>query len=72
MADLFVQNPHFTPLQQTAYVMALEKMKPAKEQALPLQAALQVNDQDLARYMTAIMVMFAGYNENSVTNRFAG
>ncbi|MCF6186145.1 MAG: hypothetical protein L3J49_01525 [Desulfobulbaceae bacterium] len=63
LADLFVQNPHFTPLQQTAYVMALEKMKTAKEQALPLQAALQVNDQDMARNMTAIMAMFAGYNE---------
>ncbi len=63
LADLFVQNPHFTPLQQTAYVMALGKMKTAKELALPLQAALQVNDQDTARYMTAIMAMFAGYNK---------
>ncbi len=60
-ADLFVQNPHFTPLQQTAYVMALEKMKTAKEAALPLLVALQVNDQEKARYMTAIMAMFAGY-----------
>ncbi len=63
LADLFVQNPHFTPLQQTAYVMALEKMTSAQERVLPLQAALQVNDQDMARYMTAIMAMFAGYNE---------
>ena len=63
LASLFIDNPHFSPLQQTAYVMALEKMKSATERSLPLQVALQVNDQNMARYMTAVMVMFAGYNE---------
>ena len=63
LVSLFIDNPHFSPLQQTAYVMALEKMKSTGDRSLPLQVALQVNDQNMARYMTAVMVMFAGYNE---------
>ncbi|MCK5069201.1 MAG: hypothetical protein KAR01_01620 [Desulfocapsa sp.] len=62
LASLFIENPHFSPLQQTAFIMALEKIKTAEDKTLPLQAALQVNDRDMARYMTTIMAMFAGYD----------
>lgn len=61
LADLFIENPHFSPLQQTVFVMALEKNQTAENKSFPLQVALQVNDRDMARYMTAIMSMFAGY-----------
>ncbi len=62
LSDLFIENPHFSPLQQTAFVMTLEKIKTAQNRSLPLQAALQVNNRDMARYMTTIMAMFSGYN----------
>ncbi len=63
LADLFIENPHFSPLQQTAAVLSLEKTEAAANRSLPLQTALQVNDQDMARFMSAIMAMFAGYNK---------
>ena len=63
LADLFIENPHFSPLQQTAFVMSLEKIETASNRSLPLQTALQVNDRNMARYMTSIIAMFAGYND---------
>ncbi len=68
LAALFIENPYFSPLQQTAFVLSLEKIKTAENKALPLQAALQVKDQEMAGTMTSIMVMFAGYDKkiNSV------
>lgn len=80
LADLFIEIPYMSPLQQTAYVMALEKMTAVRDKSLPLQAALQINNQDMARYMTAIMVMLADYNKkikpivrfNTVARFFGG
>jgi hypothetical protein len=64
LIDLFIEIPHMSPLQQTAYVMALEKMTNVQDKSLPLQVALQISDQNMARIMTSIMVMQAGYNTN--------
>ena len=68
LAALFIENPYFSPLQQTAFVLSLEKIKTAENKTLPLQVALQVKDREMAGTMTSIMVMFAGYNSkiNSV------
>jgi hypothetical protein len=66
LADLFIENPHFSPLQQTAFVLALEKVKTAPDRSLPLLTALQVTDQEMAGYMTSIMLMFSGYNSQIV------
>jgi hypothetical protein len=64
LINLFIEIPHMSPLQQTAFVMALEKMNDVQDKSLPLQAALQIADQEMARYMTTIMVMQAGYSKH--------
>jgi len=38
-------------------------MTAVRDKSLPLQVALQINNQDMARFMTAIMVMQSDYNK---------
>jgi hypothetical protein len=64
LADIFIENPHYTPLQQTAFVMALDRIKTAKNRSLPLHIACYAANQESATLMTSIMLMLGGYHKN--------
>lgn len=64
LTDLFINNPHLSPRQQTYIVAALELMSEASRREVALMVALQVNDADMAVVVTSITMMQAGYNNN--------
>ena len=62
LIHLFINNPHFSPRQQTYLVAALEKMTKAKNREFSLQVALQVEDHNVATTVTLMTAMFAAYS----------
>ena len=64
LIDLFINNPHFSPRQQTYLVAALEAMSTASHREVALMVGLQAKDQDIAMDITTITMMQAGYNKN--------
>ncbi len=62
LIHLFINNPHFSPRQQTYLVAALEKMTKAKNREFPLQVALQAENHNVATTVTLITAMFAAYS----------
>jgi hypothetical protein len=64
LSDLFINNPHFSPRQQTYIVAALEAMSEAAHREVALMVGLQVKDSDMAMAITTIAMMQAGYNNN--------
>lgn len=67
LTSLFIDNPHFSPRQQTYIVAAMESMSEATHREVALMVALQVQDSDLAMAITTITMMQAGYNNNVAT-----
>jgi hypothetical protein len=64
LSDLFINNPHFSPRQQTFIVAAMEAMDEAAHREVVLMVGLQVKDSDMAMAFTTIAMMQAGYNKN--------
>jgi hypothetical protein len=63
-AELYLNNPSFSPALQTVMVEALESMKGVVNRELLITVALQANNPELARTITEITTMTAGYNKN--------
>lgn len=64
LANLFIENPHYSPLQQTAFVMALEKIQAKRNVALPLHVAVHASNPESTSIMTSLMLMLSGYDKN--------
>ena len=64
LINLFINNPHFSPRQQTYLVAAIEAMSAASHREVALMVGLQAKDQDMAMDITTITMMQAGYNKN--------
>ena len=62
--ELFLNNPSFSPAQSTVLVTALESMKGVANRGLFIKVALQSGDPVMARTITSIAVMSAGYHKN--------
>ena len=63
LSDLFINNSHLSPRQQTYIVAALEAMAEAANREVALMVALQVKDKDVAMAITTITMMYAGYHK---------
>jgi len=61
---LFLNNPVFSPDLQTVLVAALESLKGVAGRELFLKVALQASDPDMAKTITEIVVMSAGYHKH--------
>ena len=64
MVELFLNNPSFSPALETVLVAALEKMEGVKEIELFIMVALQASDPDMAKTITEVAVMSAGYHNH--------
>lgn len=64
LIDLFIENPHFSPLQQTAFIMALEETRVNENKSLPLEIALRAANHHTAAVITTTMIMLAGYDKH--------
>ncbi len=64
IVELFLNNPSFTPAMSTILVTALESMEGVKDRGVFVKVAIQDADPAMARVMTRIAVMTAGYHKN--------
>jgi hypothetical protein len=62
--QLFLNNPAFSPAFQTVMVDALESMQGVANRDLFVKISLQVNSFEMARVITEIATMAAGYHNN--------
>ena len=61
--ELFLNNPNFSPALSTVLVVALDSMKGVDNRELFIKVALQAGDFDMAKIITRIAVMSAGYHK---------
>jgi hypothetical protein len=61
--ELFLNNPSFSPTLSTVLVAALDSMKGVDNRELFIKVALQAGDFDMAKTITKIAVMSAGYHK---------
>ena len=61
--ELFLNNPAFSPALSTVMVTALESLKGIENRGLLIKVALQANEPAMARVITKIAVMSAGYHK---------
>ncbi len=61
--ELFLNNPSFSPAQLTVLVTAMDSMKGVDNRELFLKVALQASDPAMAKIISRIVVMSAGYHE---------
>lgn len=62
ITQLFINNPLFSPREQTFMVASLEKMKGVANRDLFLKVALQVQHRNMAFLVTQMTMMFSGYH----------
>lgn len=61
--ELFLNNPSFSPALATVLVTSLESMKEVDNRKLFIKVALQAGDPHMAKTITKIAVMSAGYHK---------
>ncbi len=62
IAALFVDNDNFTPRQQTAFTMALERLKGVKNKQSFVKFGILTKKQDIAFFRQRMAEMFAAYH----------
>lgn len=62
--ELYLNNPVYSPALQTTMTAALEAMNGVANRGLFVKVGLQAGDPDMARVITEITVMTAGYHKN--------
>ena len=65
MADLFVENHHFTPTEQTRLVMALDRMTGIGGRPLFINLCILTDDDDLAFFRTRMAELYENINVTS-------
>lgn len=63
-AELFVNNPSFSPAHQTVMVDAMERMNGVVNRSLFIKICLQAHTDTMARTIVGIASMLAGYHSN--------
>jgi hypothetical protein len=61
--ELFLNNPSFSPAQSTVLVKALESLDGVDNRELFVKVALQANEDAMAKVITKVAVMTAGYHK---------
>lgn len=61
-ANLFVENPHFTPIEQTRLVLALDKMTGVGDRNLFINQCILTDNDDLAWFRTRMAELYANIN----------
>ena len=61
--QLFLNNPYFSPALQTVMVEAMGRMKGVANRELLITVSLQANSAEVARTITEVASMLAGYHE---------
>jgi hypothetical protein len=70
--ELFLNNPVFSPAQETVLVSALDSMKNVSNRELFIKIGLQAATADMAEFITEIAILAAGYHKNvAPLKRFA-
>ncbi len=69
VADLFVENPHFDPIEQTRLVLALDKMTGVGDRPLFINQCILTDNDDLAHFRTRMAELYA--NSNATTDKLA-
>jgi hypothetical protein len=64
IVELFLNNPSFSPALQTVMVEALQKLTGADNRGLFIKISLQAHTYEMARIITTMSVMFAGYHQH--------
>jgi len=64
MVQLYLNNPSFSPAFQTIMVDALERLSGVANRELFVKISLQANTHEMARVITDIATMTAGYHHN--------
>jgi hypothetical protein len=64
IVELFLNNPSFSPATATVLVTALESMNGVNDRGLFIKVALQSSDPAMARLITRMAVMSAGYHKH--------
>ena len=62
--ELYLNNPYFSPALQTVMVEALESMRGVGNRELFIKVSLQASGPEMARTITEITAMTAGYHKN--------
>ena len=62
--QLYLNNPSFSPALQTVMVEALEGMNGVANRSLFIKISLQAHSQEMARTITEMTTMIAGYHKN--------
>lgn len=71
IAALYIDNDIFTPRQQTAFVMALERLKGVKNKQAFVRFGILTKNQDIAFFRQRMAEMFAAYhNKVAKIDRF--
>lgn len=71
IAALYVDNQIFTPRQQTAFVMALERLKGVRNKQSFVKFGILTKEQDIAFFRQRLAEMFAAYHDKvEKINRF--
>jgi hypothetical protein len=64
IVELFLNNPSFSPALQTIMVEALEKLAGSDNRELFIKISLQAHTHQMARTITTMSVMIAGYHQH--------
>jgi hypothetical protein len=64
LAGLFIDNPNFSPRDQTILCEALNIMNGVENRSLFVKVALQTQNQDVAAMISAMAALFAAYHKN--------
>jgi len=65
MADLFVENPHFSPIEQTRLVLAIDRMTRVDGRPICINQCILTDDDDLARFRTRMVELYANCNNTT-------
>ena len=69
MADLLVENTHYTPIEQTRLVLALDRMTRVADRTVFIHQAILADSDDMAWFRTRQAELYA--NLNATTDKVA-
>ena len=62
MADLFVENPHFNPIEQTKLVLALDRMSGVDGRQLFINLCILTDDDNVGHFRSRMAELYANLN----------
>lgn len=62
MADLLVENPHLSPIEQTRFVLALDRLAGVAGRPICINQCILTDDDDVGRFRTRMAELYANLN----------